>query len=375
MSHPENSDAASRVSEPRRALWARVLLALVVLFVAVGLLDSWEASEQLFFGWLYFLLRVTPRIRPDWLAIGLGSLAFCICLGLLHTTLCWLVPKRSEGPWPFRATLVIQLTVLLLFVAGTAMVGVTHQLLWLGQGRASPAIQQLEAQDEPAFGVIARWKRERDRTDSALRLRQLGLADHQYHEDSQQRFAASTFDEHGRGLQSWGYRLAPFLGIDVKGVDPQQPWDSAHNAATFRQTAQPFLHPAYAQKTDERGFGASHYAANVYVQRFVPVVQDQSSSHVIGRQPRQAMGMDDITKGTSITLLLGEVNSRFKAWGNPSNFRDPGLGVGTSVDGFGGPPGAGSANFVRVDGSVTSISNNVDPRVMRYLAAAQFPSK
>jgi prepilin-type processing-associated H-X9-DG protein len=102
---------------------------------------------------------------------------------------------------------------------------------------------------------------------------------------------------------------------------------------------------------DANGYGLSHYAAN---------------SHVLG--PNTALRVGDITDGTSTTLLIGEVNTEFKPWGHPVNWRDPALGIQRSPRGFGGVAGSGGANFVMVDGSVRFISERVSPAVLRALA-------
>ncbi len=101
--------------------------------------------------------------------------------------------------------------------------------------------------------------------------------------------------------------------------------------------------------TDPRGFGLSHYSANV---------------HVMGGN--RTMRPSDLSD-TSNTILIGEVNAGFQPWGHPVNWRDPALGVNRSPHGFGGAPYAGGAQLLMADGSVRFVSEKFSPDVMRAL--------
>ncbi len=76
---------------------------------------------------------------------------------------------------------------------------------------------------------------------------------------------------------------------------------------------------------------------------------------------------NDVTDGTANTVMVGEVVSHFKAWGDPTNWRDPALGVNRSPDGF-GSPFVGGANFLFVHGSVRFIKNTIAPNVIKALS-------
>ena len=59
----------------------------------------------------------------------------------------------------------------------------------------------------------------------------------------------------------------------------------------------------------------------------------------------------NITDGTSNTMMAGTVNDGFKAWGDPTNHRDPSSGFGGGPTSFGAP----NRRFVTIlmfDGSV-----------------------
>jgi prepilin-type processing-associated H-X9-DG protein len=67
------------------------------------------------------------------------------------------------------------------------------------------------------------------------------------------------------------------------------------------------------------------------------------------------------------TILAGEVADGFKPWGDPTNLRDPGLGVNKVSGGFGGLSGSG-ANFLFVDGSVRFLRDTTSRAVLRRLS-------
>lgn len=84
-----------------------------------------------------------------------------------------------------------------------------------------------------------------------------------------------------------------------------------------------------------------------------------------GDRSKWGLTLDEITDGTETTLLVGEAAGNYKPWGDPTNVRDPGLGVGRSLDGFGGPPGSEGAYFLMASGNVRFFSNKTDPKILK----------
>ena len=79
-----------------------------------------------------------------------------------------------------------------------------------------------------------------------------------------------------------------------------------------------------------------------------------------------AISLKDVPN-TANTILAGEVNANFKPWGDPVNWRDPGLGINKSPDGFGAPEGS-VTQFLMLDGSVRPVSADIDPKVLRQIS-------
>jgi hypothetical protein len=70
----------------------------------------------------------------------------------------------------------------------------------------------------------------------------------------------------------------------------------------------------------------------------------------------------------SETILAGEALGNFKPWGHPTNWRDPGLGIHTTLDGFGNPGNNKHALFLMADGSVMTLTENIRPEILKALA-------
>jgi hypothetical protein len=71
----------------------------------------------------------------------------------------------------------------------------------------------------------------------------------------------------------------------------------------------------------ENGYGLSHYAGNAFV--------------VMSDTPKK---LNDFPNGTN-TIVVGEVSSNFRPWGDPLNVRDPRLTGSSRSNGFSGPNG------------------------------------
>ena len=151
-------------------------------------------------------------------------------------------------------------------------------------------------------------------------------------------------------LRSWLTEILPDMAIVLGGqLREDLPWNDPRNSAYFKAVIPTYLNPEVGVIRNPEGYGLSHYAGNIHV-----VTRDRASGRV---------GPGD----ASTTILVGEVAEGFKPWGDPTNLRDPGLGVNKVPGGFGGPSGSG-AIFVFMDGSVRFLRDTTSREVLRRLS-------
>jgi hypothetical protein len=126
----------------------RILIAIVLFTCACGLLaclgiyiPGIEFPFHLAVGWIPFLGRVLPQLRVRWdVAVSTAVYLVLLVVGA-HLFLRWLYretrdPAAGSGErrrWRLRWTLGGLAVVLLMFVAGTAAVGIVHQSVWLAR--------------------------------------------------------------------------------------------------------------------------------------------------------------------------------------------------------------------------------------------------
>lgn len=173
--------------------------------------------------------------------------------------------------------------------------------------------------------------------------------------DSEGRFSFGMFDEVGQPVHGWQTMLLPYLDHQqvFRRIDFRSSWRSPGNREVFVQPIAEFQSRKFLdEETTADGYAASHFSANSRVFRL-----------------GVGMTVDEITDGTSNTILAGEVGGRFRAWGDPFNIRDPALGL-NHPDGFATPWDSGNTRlgiFLMADGRVQSIHDDIDAGVFRAL--------
>lgn len=192
------------------------------------------------------------------------------------------------------------------------------------------------------------------RTRSKNNMKQIGLAIHNYH-DIYESFPVTVFDpKTNTPHNSWMTGLLPYIeqGSIYSSIDTNLPWTAPANRTAYSSVIQSYLDPGQTDESTHqvKGLGAAHYAGSELVFRKNKVVRNR-----------------DVTDGLSNTIFAGSVAAGFKAWGDPTNVRDPGQKFGKSATQFGSPYRGGTI-FLFGDGSVRFVSENIDPGDLKVLA-------
>lgn len=121
------------MNRPGRMLIVVGIAGLVVVLLAAIVPLPLQIAVGLIAGWFVFLRDTLPRVTVDRTQLLIAGVALAAFVGGLHLLLRRGVPPRLVGgrPWPWRATAAVTGLVLAMFVAGTGLVGIAHQIGWL----------------------------------------------------------------------------------------------------------------------------------------------------------------------------------------------------------------------------------------------------
>jgi type II secretory pathway pseudopilin PulG len=192
------------------------------------------------------------------------------------------------------------------------------------------------------------------RTQAQNELKQIGLAAHNFH-DTHTFFpppgSDGSQDPNVTSPISFHTALLPYVNQQALygSIDKSIPWDDQINKMPYSAIVQTFLSPQYAEKTNASGYAVTHFVPNVNLMR-----------------EGKPLSIGDITDGTSNTVLAGQVNANFPAWGEPDEGRDPAAGFAGGPTAFGG--NQGGALVLLMDGSVRFISENIAPETAKAIA-------
>jgi hypothetical protein len=355
-----------------------LVLAVPVLLIIFVILPG---AEHLLLGWIYFPLRTIPQFTIDLPVACLGGISLCAFIGGLHLFLRWFIrnvhtddtfSSSAAQTWSWRSTLAASFILLLMFVAGTAMVGATHQFVWLLSGRPTSS----SPPREPVISMVGAARSAAQQQQVAHNAAFMAMGVQNFHDSFQTLPPGGTKTEKGELLHGWAIFAAPFMLFGSERIDYAIPWNRPPNAELYKCNVGIFVNQSLGGPYfDDQGFGLSHFAGNQHVLpiRTVNVASLSANERRDSRMPQlaktnQTMTISQITDGASNTLLLGTVSERFKPWGHPANIRDPSLGIDRSPDGFGGPPSWSGGVFSFCDGHTATINRKIDPRVLHQLA-------
>lgn len=348
--------------------WLRVAIMLVGLLISLG-----GPIEQLLLGWLYFPLRVIPRMTID-SSSALVGLASCILfVVLLHQFLRSSLagPTSASLKWSLGSTCSAAAIVGLMFVAGTAMVGCAHQIVWILLSRKSEPID-VEARAQLRFGwltnLIVHARDDARRSQVKNNLKQLGLGISNFADTYGGLPPGGFVFSDGGGGHGWMALIGPYVGFSID-AQWNQDWNLPPNDRLYKCQLPITVNPSQdGPYFDENGFGLSHYAANMLVFPVRTIDRQQIKERFGDLKARgSTIKLSEITDGLSTTIALGTVRENFKPWAHPANVRDPRLGINRSPDGFGGPSPWRGAIFLMCDGSTRFLSESIDPQVLKAL--------
>lgn len=317
------------------AIVGGTLIALYVLST-VTLDPSGHILPMLLFGWAGFLRRVIPQVTVRWDGIGMMVVALFAAVLTAHYFLRWLwrgmhrAEPNTASAWRPRWTMTLAGFFLLMFAAGTAMIGAVHQAVWLAQW------------DQPLYS-----KRLANSATTEEKLRYIYMWADMH---SQTRGGMPILDpqvQSGTGVpHSWVSQTLATVQMDFR-----VPWDQPPNLPLVRSVLPNVCNPSLdAPLKNKDGFGLNHFAGNI---------------HVFERSER--LDPSTVQQGGANLLLIGEVNQDFVPWGQPHNSRDPRRGI-NKPGGFGGPPSSRRALVIMLDGSIRTLHENIDSRVLESLA-------
>jgi hypothetical protein len=326
----------------RKLLIGSILILVGCLLLAcLGAVWPVDALLNLAVGWAFYGYQTLPQVQ---LNVG-GILTATVCLtGFaigLHAFLRWLyqhmgTARPIEGPanrlWPIRWTVALLGLIVLMFVAGLAATGISHQAAWLLTS-PEPIVKDWEA---PA------------RSQSQNDLKRIGLAMHIYNDDKGTLPPAAIASKDGQLLLSWRVLILPYLeeGNLYNEFHLDEPWDSPRNLRLLPRMPKPY---ASRSRRDTSKPYTTHY--QVFVGR--------GTAFERGRGLRLKDGFPD---GNSNTLLVVEATGTVP-WTKPADLPyEPGQPL----------PELGSLlpdSFLAlmVDGSMRQIQRDVREETLRGL--------
>ncbi|WP_417390628.1 DUF1559 domain-containing protein [Gimesia sp.] len=339
------NDAGTEASTSRKGGIILTLLILGFFTLCLGITLPLHVLFLLLTGWASQAVRLVdrtgftvPGIIPSLMLILAFAMLLHFALRVLFRRRAVQTEEASEADrWQRRWTFSFFLMLVVLLLSGVCVIGMA-QLSW----QMIAVDQSLNYhRDGPAL-----------RSTTKNNLKQIGLAFHNYSDTNHVLPSGGFFNRAGEPQHGWVAQLLPYLEQQAlyETIEFNQPWTADINREPYQTTIPFLLNPGFRRQDNPIDYQPADYAAN---------------SHLFN--VNTSMKLDEIKDGTSYTILAGEVSTGIKAWGDPTNFRDPQLGINASPNGFGSPY-LGGAHFLLADGSVRFISEKIDPRTLRALA-------
>ena len=308
-----------------------------VILLFFGFVFAIQFPVVLLFGWTAGFFRIVGGFTTEPLALLVGLSAALFFL-FLHLSI-----RRFSSAWGFRRTLAVGAIGFGVAISGMALVCAVHEVWWLATKKMA-WIDGFSSREASS------------RMKSVNNLKQIALGVHWYYDQYHALPNGGAVRADGSLGPSWVTLILPFMEQEklYDTIRMEESWRSEANRSAYSQElGSTFADPSLRYKLpshDADGYALCDYAANERVLAAGAV-----------------MTFDDITDGTSNTLLFGEVKENRRPWGDPVNARDPALGINRYPLGFGSYH-PGGADFALCDGSARFISESIDPKILEALA-------
>ncbi len=325
-------------SNPNQKVVLWTLRIIFVLVIGLSVLVSWELPLAVLLGWIRFIITNASQWRFVISDVVAAVVVVIIFSAVLHYFLSRLLQRISKPwlagqTWHWSQSVRVTILILLPFVAGTAILGGIHQLVWLATSGERLQMGPFELESK-----------------AAGKLKSLGIAQFSYGLQNDDRLLpAAIYNQRGLMLHGWQTQLLPFLDQQAlhDRIQLDQPWTAESNRSAFQTVVPAYVRLEGSGRTD-KAYAKTDFAAN---------------SRVLA-EPTLTSGR--VPDGNAYTIMFGEINQRHPAWGSVGNWRDPALGLDDSPDTFGSP--RHTVQFAFMDGSIRTFSKDVDPKVLKAYA-------
>ncbi|HEV3120634.1 MAG TPA: DUF1559 domain-containing protein [Isosphaeraceae bacterium] len=186
-------------------------------------------------------------------------------------------------------------------------------------------------------------------------MKQLSLAVHNYSANYGCLPPAYVADVDGRPMHSWRVLLLPYLEqLEVyNAYNFSEPWNGPNNSKLAGRIGSIFRRPESNEDPTKTSFVAIVGAETAF-------------------PGARALKLDDIGDGTSNTIIFVEIPNSDISWMEPRDLAFDQMSFKVNPPhgrAIGSPYGA--ARIALVDGSVRSLKDKVDPKVLRALITAK----
>ena len=169
---------------------------------------------------------------------------------------------------------------------------------------------------------------------------------------------------------SWIARIESQVGAHHGLVDWSQSWQDPVNERFVRRRLPAFQNPAIEQAVGEDGYPASHFAGITGVgpdAAFIP--KDHPRAGIFGKDRKTRI--EDIRDGLAQTMLVAGVRNGLGSWARAGAATTRSFSTEPYIN---GPDGFGTGQLdgmfvLMADGSIKFLSRDVDPAVVRHMAA------